>query len=445
MFNSFLYLGILNPITYPLLPTNMLSSNHPFILIVDDNPTNLSVLSQALKTAGYKVRMAVDGEDALAQVELTRPELILLDIQMPNMDGFETCRRLQANPATEGIPVIFMTALADAENKVKGLSLGAVDYITKPFEQAEVLARVKIHWRLKRLTDTLEQQVIERTQALEQAQVQLVQQEKLSTLGQLVAGVAHEINNPIGCIVGNVGAVQDYIHDLLGIIDFYQEKFPQPGDEIEDELVAIDLDYLRSDLPNLIQAMKDGGDRIKSISNSLRTFSRDDSDNKQKFDLHDGIDSTLLILKYRLKANDQRPAIEVITEYGNLPQINCFPGQLNQVFMNIFANAIDALEESNIGMKFAEIQANPNIIRIKTSVENNYVRISIADNGKGMSEEVKNCIFDRLFTTKDVGKGTGLGLAITKQIIVETHQGSIEVNSVLGEGTEFITFLPVLL
>ncbi|MCF4965744.1 hybrid sensor histidine kinase/response regulator [Nostoc sp. CMAA1605] len=421
----------------------MLSTNQPFILIVDDNPTNLSVLSQSLKSAGYKVRMAVDGEDALAQVERNHPELILLDVEMPNMDGFETCRRLQANPATESIPVIFMTALADTENKVKGLSLGAVDYITKPFAETEVLARVKIHWRLKQLTDNLGYQVAERTQALQQAQVQLVQKEKLSALGQLVAGVAHEINNPIGAIVGNVGAIQDYIRDLLHIIDLYQEKLPQPGAEIDNELAAIDLDYVREDLPQLIRAMRDGGDRITSISKSLRTFSRADSDQKLYFNIHEGLDSTLLILKHRLNANEQRPAIEVITKYSDLPEVECFPGQLNQVFMNILANAIDALDESTEGYSYQEIQSNSHRIIVQTLIENNYVKISIHDNGKGMSEEVKARIFDHLFTTKAVGKGTGLGLAIAKQIIEESHGGQLSCHSILGQGTEFLIQLPL--
>ena len=421
----------------------MPDENEPFILIVDDNANNLSILSEILKSAGYKVRMAMNGEAALTQIERAHPELILLDIQMPKIDGFETCRRLQANPVTAGIPVIFMTALTDVENKVKGLTLGAVDYMTKPLESAEVLARVKIHWRLKQFTDSLEQQVAERTHALQQAQVQLVQKEKLSALGELVAGVAHEINNPIGCVIGNIDAVECSLDDYRDLIDLYGKHFPQPGAEIEKKVREIDLEYLREDVPKIIKAMKDAGNRIVAISKSLRAFSRADVAVKQAFNLHEGIDSTLLILHHRLKDNEHRPEIKIVTDFGDIPDVPCFPGQLNQMFMNIIANAIDALDESNQGRSFDEIKASPNQIIIQTILEGSEIKITIIDNGKGMPEAIKARIFEPLFTTKGVGKGTGVGLAIAYQIAVEKHGGRLEVRSELGQGTEFCIRLPI--
>jgi signal transduction histidine kinase len=287
------------------------------------------------------------------------------------------------------------------------------------------------------------QQLEQALQNLQQTQLQMIQSEKMSALGNLVAGVAHEMNNPLGFIAASLKQAKPTFTDVAEHLKLYQESFPNKSEAIIDHESEIDLEYTLEDLPKMIDSMTMACDRLKNISTSLRTFSRADRDYKVLFNIHQGIDSTILILKHRLKANEQRPAIEVFTNYSNLPLIECFPGQLNQVFMNILSNAIDALDESNHGRSFEEIKANPNCIKITTSVANNLVKIAIADNGRGMSESVKSQIFDHLFTTKAVGKGTGLGLAIARQIVEETHQGKLSCNSVLGEGTEFIIEVPV--
>jgi signal transduction histidine kinase len=422
------------------------------ILVVDDTTTNLEIVFDILTNVGFNVSTDNDGERALRQAESILPDLILLDVMMPGMDGFETCKMLKENSATCDIPVIFMTANSDTESKVKGLSIGAVDYITKPFHQEELLARIKTHLQLRNLTKTLEKRVSERTAALSRAlkdlqesQVQLVQTEKMSALGQLVAGVAHEINNPVGFIHGNLGHASVYFQNMINLIDLYQQYYPNPVPEIQDEIAAIDLKYMLSDLPNLISSMKEGVQRIRNISTSLRNFSRADSDRKVSCNIHDGIDSTIMILKHRLKASEDRPDIQVIRDYGNLPDLECFIGQLNQVFMNLLANAIDALEESNVGRTYIEIEANPNQVLIQTTLTENksHILIRIKDNGVGMSVDVQQKIFDHLFTTKPVGQGTGLGLSIARQIVVDKHGGTLEVNSVLGQGSEFVIKLPI--
>lgn len=369
---------------------------------------------------------------------------------MPGIDGFETCRRLKADASTKDIPVIFMTALSDTEHKVKGLQIGAVDYITKPIYFEEVLARVNVHLELRKAQVQLINEVAERKQIekrlqqtvkdLKKAQTQLIQNEKMSSLGQLVAGVAHEINNPINFIYGNISHADGYIQDLLRVLQRYQQYYPHPVAQVQAELEASDIDFLLQDLPKILDSMKLGTDRIRQIVSSLRIFSRTDEAEIKSVNIHEGIDSTLMILGHRLKAFSSRPNIEVVKEYGNLPLVECYPGQLNQVFMNILSNAIDALDEAIDMQKIS----NPAIAIITKVVDGKTIEIRITDNAMGIPEDIKQKIFDPFYTTKPVGKGTGMGLSISYQIITEKHGGTLSCKSKPGQGTEFAIAIPLM-
>ena len=278
---------------------------------------------------------------------------------------------------------------------------------------------------------------------LKHSQLNTIQSEKMAALGSLVAGVAHEINNPIGFLNGSISNAQSYLQDLLAHIALYQKHYPEPNEVIQEDREDIDLEFIEEDFPKLLNSMQGATDRVKGISTSLRTFSRADTEHKVSANLNEGIDSTLLILKYRLKANESRPAIEVLRDYCDMTDVECFPGQLNQVFMNILANAIDAINEVSEGRSFAELEKHPHCIKVRTKVEQSNLTISISDNGPGIPEPVKTRIFDHLFTTKAVGKGTGLGLAISRQIVVDNHGGSLSVTSGQGQGTTFLIRLPI--
>lgn len=321
------------------------------------------------------------------------------------------------------------------DNEIRFLAAQILEAIVTRKEAYEQLQSETVQ---RQHLEEAHQQLAQTLRELQQTQTQMIQSEKMSALGNLVAGVAHEINNPVGFISGNLKPALEYVQDLFGLIDLYQQKIPKPDAELAAEIAAIDLEFIREDLPKLIESMQEGTDRIKHISTSLRTFSRGDSDRPTLFNLHDGIDSTLLILKHRLKFSDGLPAIAVIKHYGNLPEVNCFAGQLNQVFMNILSNAIDAIDDG-----IEKGQVFQPCIHIYTEVVEKSVLIRIKDNALGMTEEIQAQIFDHLFTTKRVGKGTGLGLAIARQIVEEKHGGAISVHSEIGVGTEFIISLSI--
>jgi PAS domain S-box-containing protein len=350
------------------------------------------------------------------------------------------------------------TAVVDGDSNLLG-NIAVLDtkpmFHYSPAEEAIVkIFATRVATEIER--QEAEQQLQDRAQELNQAlqrlqstQAQMVQAEKMSSLGQLVAGIAHEINNPVNFIHGNLSHAQTYTQDLLHLVQLYQKHYPNPVDGIQTEIEAIDLEFLQNDLPQLLTSMRTGTDRIREIVLSLRNFSRLDESEMKTVDIHEGIDSTLMILQHRLKAKANFGGIQIIKQYGNLPLVECYVGQLNQVFMNIMTNAIDALEEkcqSEIENSQVQNQSSPLFrptITIRTQVQANQVQIQIADNGFGIPEAIQQRIFDPFFTTKPVGKGTGMGMSISYQIVTEKHGGVLSCQSTQEQGTEFTIEIPV--
>ena len=542
------------------------------ILIVDDTPANVRILSDALMQCGYEICSAMSGERALEIVQDFVPDLILLDVMMPEMDGYAVCKRLKATLETQDIPIMFLSAIDNAHDRVKAFQVGGIDYITKPFHLKEVLARVSQQIDRRTLQRRLEQQNFRlhaeiqnykqledryrnifdnaidgmfqstpdgqfitanhalakmygyasveelctsvndigiqlyvtpdrhkefmgkvlirgevsdaeaqvyckngttlwvsetvravkdsqnsvmfyegtiknitdrkrsdeilrmRSQELEEtlmqlrhSQAKLLQQEKMSSLGQLVAGMAHEINNPVSFISGNLVYAEQYFEDLIRA---FHEAGITPSE---------DLEFVLQDLPVLLQSIRTGADRIHLIVQALKNFARLDEAEEKTVDIHEGIESTLLLLSHRLEATSNRPKIKVVKDLGTVPKVHCFPGLLNQALMNLMGNAIDALDDSMTNTSFKQPKLE---LRTKL-IDPNRIMIWISDNGSGMPPEIQERIFDPFFTTKEVGEGTGMGLAISYQVIVEKHGGQLECISVLGKGTEFVIMLPI--
>ena len=278
---------------------------------------------------------------------------------------------------------------------------------------------------------------------LQLMQTKLVQSEKMSALGVLMAGIAHEINNPISFIHGNIEHACAYVQNLIDLLNLYQEIYPNPDSKITALSKDLELEFIVEDVFKILNSMQVGSDRISKIVSGLRTFSRLDEADYKEADLHDGLDSTLMLLQHRLKAYGSRPSISVIKDYGELPKVLCFSGQLNQVFMNILVNAIDAIEDLYSNQSRYQTLHNDGCIKICTSlIDAQWIQITIADNGSGMPNEIRQKIFNPFFTTKTIGQGTGMGLSISYQIIVENHGGTLECFSKIGEGTKFIIGIP---
>lgn len=443
------------------------------VLLIDDQPLVAESISRLLTDApDIEFYYCSDVQQAIPMATEIEPTVILQDLVMPDTDGLMLVKFFRATPITQQIPVIVLSTQEDSAIKAEAFATGANDYLVKIPDAIEFVARLRYHSAaytnlLKSqaaaqslaYSKELERRVAERTAELEtalvslkQAQTQLIQEEKMASLGQLMAGVAHEINNPVNFIYGNLKPAKQYAQDLLHIIELYQEEYPQPTASIRTEIDDLDLAFLAEDFPKLLASLQMGTERIHEIVLSLRNFARLDEADMQQVSIHDGIESTLLILSSKLKS------INIVKNYGDCPLVECLPGQLNQVFMNIISNAADALMETQegAGTKEKETQNKESEstqqkrqqqleINIHTQLlKDNHIQIGISDNGPGIPEDTLNKIFDPFFTTKPVGLGTGLGLSISYQIVTERHQGRLECHSQIGQGTSFIIEIPVV-
>jgi signal transduction histidine kinase len=417
------------------------NSDLPLILIVDDDAMTRMLLTEALEPEGFRIEEAVSGIEGIAAFQRMRPDIILLDVSMPVMDGFECCKRIRALPNGGRVPIVVLTGNDDDVSITRAFEAGATDFASKPMRWKLLGYRVRYLLRTSGVLEDLASSeaglananaaLTEMNEKLALVHVQLLQSEKLASIGQLAAGVAHEINNPVGYIFSNFGTLENYLEKLFNMLTVYEgaEKMIESLEaiaELKSTKQKIDLDFLKNDVPAIMRESKEGLNRVKEIVQNLKDFARIDRVPDWCFDnIHQGLDSTLNVINSETKYK-----AEIIKEYGELPDIECVLSQLNQVFMNIIVNAAHSMERA-----FGKIT-------IRTSVVQEDICIEITDNGSGISEQNMAHIFEPFFTTKPIGKGTGLGLSIAYGI-VNSHHGQINVRSVLNQGTSFLITLPI--
>ena len=404
------------------------------ILVVDDTAANLEILCRMLKKNGYKTRPAPNGKLALRAAAAQAPDLILLDINMPEMNGYQVCKSLKQDKGLREIPVLFLSARMETEDKVTAFEAGGVDYITKPFQVKEVLARIRTHLEIRRLQLELKaknRHLMQTMDRLEKTQAQLVASEKQAVLGVLTAGIAHEINNPVNFIKTSVDALQHDFNDLLALVDVCSVCHNPEKEAVENE---VEFDTLKPEIRDLFQNIEEGVRRTREIVSSLGVFSRKDDSRFSAVELEQILESALVILKNRYKNR-----IRIQKKYMDSLKVDCIPGKLGQVFTNILINAMDAIEEKKDTVRDERIF-------IETGTSNKEGRpfafVRISDTGPGIDPDKIQQIFDPFFTTKEVGKGVGLGLYISHEI-VRDHDGFMNAGNIPGKGAEFCVFIPI--
>jgi signal transduction histidine kinase len=456
-------------------PTDVPKGN---LLLVDNTPKSQRLLSTALSESGYKVRTEINGSMALVRATSTPPDLILLDLNLPDMSGYEFCQKLKKDERTRDIPVITIGERDEVRDRLQALSVGGADYIIKPFQVEEVLARVDMHVKLRRQSEQLDahnnyiqqlsvqlaeqnvrlqqeisyrraaelaeretaEQLSNTQQQFQQIQGQLVQSDRMSTLGNLVLSVAYALNYPVNLIYGNLQYALDRTQTLLSALDAYQKTSPQVPPVLEEMIETIDLSLFQEELPELMNSMKVQTECISDLAQSLKNFSALSADQLESLDVGECLDRVVMMLQPRLmSAQLDRRSIRIFKEYGNLPPIYCNPAQIQQALFQILTNAIEALELPGDDRPIAM----PMITLETERISDRLVKITITDNGAGMTDEIADRIFDPFFTTKENRGGNGLGLAISYAIVVHQHQGQLHCISSPGRGASFAIELPV--